>query len=198
MYEPLPRMPLHLASRASRLGDLAEALYGAIDDVGLRLPSRRDISRHAHVSEATVSRRLRDASHTEERVASVLASARAMTYPPGWKEEGWSRWVPESDVDLQDVRVWVACLAMATHAPSVGEAVRSAWEREHRELVRQLTGEVDGPDHPCTPEVALDAQLVLALLLGLSIRRVLDPEVTSEHASAALLRMVAALGHAVD
>lgn len=198
MYEPLPRMPLHLASRASRLGDLAEALYGAIDDVGLRLPSRRDISRHAQVSEATVSRRLRDASHTEELVASVLASARAMTYPPGLKEEGWSRWVPESDVDLQDVRVWIECLAMATQAPSVSEAVRSAWEHEHRELVRQLTGEVHWPDHPCAPEIALDAQLLLALLLGLSIRRVLDPEVTSEHASASLLRMVAALGHAVE
>lgn len=195
MYEPEPLMPLHLASHATRLGDLAQALWTAIDDVGLRLPSRRDIAAHSFVSEATISRRLRDISGGEERVASVLASARERTYPKGWVQDGWSRWVPTSDIDLQDVRVWMACLALATHAPSVSEAVRSAWEHEHGQLVRKLTGSVHGPDHPCDPEVALDAQLLLALLLGLSIRCVLDPKVTSEHAAASLRRLLVALGH---
>lgn len=196
MYEPEPLMPLHLSSHATRLGDLAQALWSAIDDVGLRLPSRRDIAGHSFVSEATISRRLRDISGGEERVASVLASARERTYPPGWVQDGWSRWVPTSDIDLQDVRVWIACLALATHAPPVGEAVRRAWDHEHWQLVRQLTGSVRGPGNPCDPEVALDAQLVLALLLGLSIRRVLDPTVTSERAAASLRRLLDALGHA--
>ena len=196
MYEPEPLMPLHLSSHATRLGDLAQALWSAIDDVGLRLPSRRDIAGHSFVSEATISRRLRDISGGEERVASVLASARERTYPPGWVQDGWSRWVPTSDIDLQDVRVWIACLALATHAPPVGEAVRSAWDHEHWQLVRQLTGSVHGPGNPCDPEVALDAQLVLDLLLGLSIKRVLDPTVTSERAAASLRRLLDALGHA--
>ena len=195
MYEPEPLMPLHLSSHASRLGDLAEALYGTVDDVGLRLPSRRDLARHARVSEATVSRRLRDGAHTEERVASVLASARERTYPPGWNEEGWSRWVPQSDVDLRDVRVWIACLALATHLPSVTAAVRSAWSHEHAAVVHQLTGEVHRAENPCDSEAARDADAVQALLLGLSVRRALDPEHTGDLAVASLRRVVAALGH---
>lgn len=195
MYEPEPLMPLHLSSHATRLGDLAQALWAAVDDVGLRLPSRRDIAGHSWVSEATISRRLRDISGGEERVASVLASARERTYPPGWRHDGWSRWLPTADVDLQDVRVWIACLALATHAPPVREAVCNAWEHEHRELMEQLTGSFHGPGDAGDPEVGLDAQLLLALLLGLSIRRLLDPAVTSEHAAASLRRLVVALGH---
>ncbi len=198
MEEPLPRMPLHLCSRATRLGDLAEALYWAIDDVGLRLPSRHDIARHAHVSEATISRRLRDAGHTEDRVASALVSARGMTSPPGRPEEGWSRWVPGSDLALQDVRVWVAGLAAATHSPTVMEAVRSVWEREHWAVVRQLTGEPHWAERPCPPEVSRDAQLVQAVLLGLSIRRLLDPDVAPDHTLASLRRLLLALGHPAE
>lgn len=196
MYEPEPLMPLQLSSHATRLGDLAQALWTAIDDVGLRLPSRRDIARHSWVSEATISRRLRDISGGEERVASVLASARERTYPPGWRQDGWSRWLPTADIDLQDVRVWIACLALGTHAPPVREAVCSAWEHEHWKLVEQLTGSFHGPGNPGDPEIALDAQLLLAMLLGLSIRRLLDPAVTSEHAAASLRRLLSALGHA--
>lgn len=198
MSAPEPLMPLHLSSHASRLGDLAEALYCTIDDVGLRLPSRRDLARHARISEATVSRRLRDAAHTEERVASVLASARERTYPPGWPEEGWSRWISQSDVDLRDARVWIACLALATHVPAVAAVVRSAWEHEHAAVVRQLTGQVHWADDPCSPEDARDAEVLQALLLGLSIRRALDPDLTPEVVLASLCRVVAALGHPAD
>ena len=195
MYEPEPKMPLHLGSRATRLGDLAEALYWAIDGSGLRLPARRDIAGHARVSEATISRRFRDTRGGEERVAAVLASARDRTYPPQWGERGWPRWVPESDLELRDVRAWLACLAVATHAPSVAEAVRLAWEHEHAVVVATLTGDVASPHDEPDAEVASDAEVVQALLLGLSIRRLLDPEVTWDRASMLLRRVVGALGY---
>ena len=47
MYEPEPRIPLHLDSRATRVADMAVALFWAIDEAGLRLPSRREIARHS-------------------------------------------------------------------------------------------------------------------------------------------------------
>lgn len=199
-YDPDPLMPLHLSSSATRLGDLAVAVYLAIDDVGLRLPSRRDVARHSRVSEATVSRRVREVSGEasgEERVAGVIASARERTYPPGSPYDGWRRWIPESEIDVQDVRVWLACLSMAAHSSAVGDAVLSAWEHEHRELLHQLTGTVHAPDDPCDSEGALDAEALLALLLGLTIRRLLDPEVTSDQALASLHRVLAALGHPI-
>ena len=36
MYAPEPRIPLHLGSRATRVSDMAEALFWAIDESGLR------------------------------------------------------------------------------------------------------------------------------------------------------------------
>ena len=193
--DPDPLMPLHLSSRATRLGDLAVALYAAVDDVGLRLPSRRDIARHSRISEATVCRRFREVPGGEEQVAGVLASARERTFPPGWPEDGWSRWIPGSDTELQDAGVWIACLAMAAYTPSVAEVVRHTWERELEALVRQLTGVLHLPGNPCDPEVALDAQVLLAVVVGLTIRRRLDPEVTAEQALVTLRRALAALGH---
>lgn len=194
MYEPLPRMPLSLSSRASRVADMAEALYWAIDELGLRLPSRRDIARHSRVSEATISRRLRDARGNEEGLATLLVSAREHTYPPGFDHEGWSRWLPRDDLDLGDVRAWVACLAMARQGTTVVEAVRRAWERELPQLVCQLTGSMSSPDEQ-GPATLADAEAVQALLLGLSIRQVHDAELTPDRAVELVQRVVAALGH---
>lgn len=142
-----------------------------------------------------MSRRVREASG-DERVAGVVASARERTYPPGWPQDGWRRWIPESEIDLQDVRVWIACLSMAAHSPAVRDAVLSAWAHEHRALLRQLTGMLHAPDVPCESEAALDAEALLALLLGLTIRRLLDPDVTADRALASLHRVLSALGHA--
>ena len=195
MYEPLPKMPLHLASRASRLGDMTEALYWAIDEAGLRLPARRDIARHARVSEATISRRFRDSRSDEGRLVSMLVSARDRTYPPSWHERAWPHWVPESDLELRDVRAWIACLAVASSAPPAAEAVCEAWEHELGVIVEQLGGDVAPTDRGGDPEVVADAEAVQALLLGLSMKRVLAPELTWEHAVTLLRRVVAALGH---
>ncbi len=195
MYEPLPRMPLHLASRASRSGDMAEALYWAIDDSGLRLPARREIARKSLVSEATISRRLRDSSSDEQRLVTLLVSARQLTYPPGWHQRAWPHWVPESDLELRDVRAWIACLAVATSAPPVAEAVCQAWKHELEILVGQLGGDETSALPEGDPEAVVDAEAVQALLLGLSIRRLLDAELTWDRALALLRRVVSALGH---
>lgn len=195
MYEPLPSMPLHLASRASRIGDMAEALYWAVDELGLRLPARRDIARHAHVSEATISRRLRDSSSDEQRLVTVLVSARQRTYPPDWHRRAWRHWVPESDLELRDVRAWIACLAVATSAPPVAEAVCEAWKHELEILVGQLGDDATSAPHEGDPELVADAEAIQALLLGLSIKRLLDAELPWDRASMLLRRVVCALGH---
>ena len=182
MYEREPRIPLHLGSRATRLADMAEALYWAIDELGPRLPARRDIARHSHVSEATISRRLRDGRTTEAHLTRRLVRARRDTYPSGYYTEGWARWLPESEQDLQDVRVWMTCLALAAHQPEVAEAVREAWEHD----LTQLGHHVGTAD-------AGAREIIGALVLGLSIRRLLDPALTHDHALALVERVVAAV-----
>lgn len=191
MYVPEPRIPLHLGSRATRVADMAEALFWAIDETGLRLPSRRDIARHSHVSEATVSRRLRDSRCTEDHLAARLAKARARTFPPGYVSEGWPRWIPESDQDLQDTRVWISCLALASHSEAVLEEVLQAWVVERSQLVRHLASTVYDDEVP--DEVAGAAEILRAVVLGLAISRALDPAVTYERATDLLAQTVAAL-----
>ena len=190
MYEREPRIPLHLGSRATRLADMAEALFWAIDELGPRMPARRDIARHSRVSEATISRRLRDARTTEVHLIRRLVRARRDTYPPGYHTDGWSRWLPETDQDIQDARVWLSCLALAAHDADVADAVRDTWAGEQRQLGLHLHpspyGEV--PD-----EVEVDAETLRALVLGLAIRRVLDPDLTHERALMLLDRAVGAL-----
>ena len=138
LYEEPPKMPLHLGSRASRVGDMAEALYWAIEESGLRLPSRREIAHHSRVSEATISRRMRDAGCGEDRLATLLVSARDRTHPQMAFGLDWSRWLPMSDLELRDVRAWIACLALATPVPDVGEAVRLTWEHERDAILYDL------------------------------------------------------------
>ncbi len=190
MYEPEPRIALHLASRASRVADMAVAVFWSIDESGLRLPSRRDIARHSRVSEATVSRRLKDSRGTEEHLVARLARARARTYPPGYVSEGWRRWIPETDQDLQDTRAWLSCLALASHSAVVMEEVVQAWAVEHRELVHHLdrTSYDEVPD-----DVAATAEVLQAVVLGLAVRRALDPEATYDRAVTLWERAVAAL-----
>ena len=191
MYVPEPRIPLHLGSRATRVADMAEALFWAIDESGLRLPSRREVARHSHVSEATVSRRLRDSRCTEDHLAARLARARAMTFPPGYATEGWARWVPETVQDLQDTRAWISCLALALNSDAVVEEVLQAWAAEHRELVRHLAPTAYDDEVP--DEVVVAAEVLRAVVLGLAIRRALDPEATHERATTLLAHAVAAL-----
>lgn len=192
MYEREPRMPLHLGSRATRIADMAEALYWAIDESGLRLPPRRDIARHSRVSEATVSRRLRDSRTTEEERLTVrLVKARKNTYPPDYETAGWPRWIPETEQDLQDVRIWLSCLAQAAYRPAVSEAVLEAWAHEHRQVVCHLS---PSALEDVTMEVETDAEVLWALLLGLAIRRALDPDLSRDHALMLLGRAVSALG----
>ena len=190
MYAPEPRIPLHLGSRATRVSDMAEAVFWAIDESGLRLPSRRDIARHSHVSEATVSRRLRDSRCTEDLLAGRLAKARARTFPPGYVTEGWQRWLPATAQDLQDTRAWISCLALASHSDAVAEEVLQAWAVEHRHLVQHLdpTAYDEAPD-----EVVVAAEILRAVVLGLAIRLALDPGSTHDHAGVLLARAVAAL-----
>lgn len=163
---------------------MAEAVYWAIDESGLRLPSRRDIARRAHVSEATISRRFKD-SVVEERLAATLVSARERTYPPDFSHDGWHRWLPESEAELKDLRVWLACLAFASQSSTVADAVRAAWQHERRSLQGRLGLPLVEADEESPVIDALQA-----LILGLSLRRVLDPELS--HARAlSLLEMVA-------
>lgn len=193
----LPRIPRHLGSRESALSSLAESLYWTINASGLRLPARRDLARHALVSEPTISRRLRAWADGEERVVVRLVMARQRTYPPGYAEEGWGRWIPQDDPDLQDARAWLACLAIASSVepmhPAVCQAVRETWWHEHDEVIGQLrrSGVPTEGDHE--GETALRAEIVQALLLGLCLRRLLDPDCTAQHAKALLDRAVASL-----
>ncbi|GAA5107942.1 hypothetical protein GCM10023339_06430 [Alloalcanivorax gelatiniphagus] len=184
MYEPLPPMAHHLGSRATRISDMTEALYWAIEDTGLRLPPRRDIARRAHVSEATISRRFRESRSDETSLVSRLVHARRRTYPRGYLADGWSRWLPEDDVDLQDARVWLACLALAAGGADVGDAARDAvceaWDAEIDQLVASKIEETH-------------AEVLHAALIGVSIRRALDPELDHHRAESLVIRLVDAL-----
>lgn len=184
MYEPLPRMTRHLGSRATQVSDMTEALYWAIDGAGLRLPPRREVARRARVSEATISRRFRESRSNEENLVTRLVNARRHTHPRGYLEDGWARWLPAEDVDLQDVRVWLSCLALAAYSPAVAEVVRDAWDDERERLASDL-----GPTDDCDAR----AELVQAVLVGLSIRCALDPEMSHERAVALLERAAGAL-----
>lgn len=193
MYELPPRMVQHLWSRYSRLGQMAVALHATIGASGLRLPPRRELARWARMSEATVGRRLQEGC-TEEQLISALVQARTNTYPPGYHGGGWTRWLPEADRDLADVRVWLACLELAAGSPDNAAAVSAAWVTERGRLEAQLLGSYfpDGADEDTRDH----AEILQAFLLGLSIRRALDPALTCERAGALLDRLVAALSRA--
>jgi DNA-binding transcriptional MocR family regulator len=184
-------MAQHLWSRYSRLGQMALALHATIGASGLRLPPRRELARWARMSEATVGRRLQEETCTEERLISALVQARTNTYPPGYHNEGWARWLPEADRDLADVRVWLACLELAAGSPDTAAAVNAAWVTERGRLAAQLLDSdfPDGADEGTRD----DAEILQAYLLGLSIRRALDPDLAHERAGALLDRLVAAL-----
>ena len=190
MYEIAPRMAHHLGSRATRTGDMAEALYYCIDDAGLRLPARRDVARWAHVSETTISRRFRESRSSEERLLLLLVDARRWTHPRV-AASGWSCWLPESEIHLRDVRVWLSCLAMAAYAPAASAAVREVWDVELDEIAVELerastSAGVDRAGPEC-------AELVQAVLTGLAARRALDPDLTHDHALSLLTRLLDAL-----
>lgn len=195
MYELPPRMVQHLWSRYSRLGEMAVALHATIGASGLRLPPRRELAKWARMSEATVGRRLQEETCTEERLISALVKARTNTYPPGYHFEGWARWLPEADRDLADVRVWLACLELAAGSPVAAAAVHEAWATERGQLEAHLTGDYMRP-HVVDEDTRDDAEVLQACLLGLSIRRALDPDLTRERAGALLDRVLARLGRA--
>jgi hypothetical protein len=146
------------------------------------------------MSEATVGRRLQGNACSEERLISALVQARTNTYPPGYQVEGWNRWLPEADRDLADVRVWLACLELAAGSPATAAAVNAAWVTERGRLEAQLLGSYlpDGADDGTRDH----AEILQAYLLGLSIRRALDPALTCERADALLDQLVAALTRA--
>jgi hypothetical protein len=193
VYELPPRMVQHLWSRYSRLGEMAVALHATIGASGLRLPPRRELAKWARMSEATVGRRLHEVC-TEERLVSALVEARTNTHPPGYHTEGWARWLPAADRDVADVRVWLACLELAAGSPTTAAAVTAAWATERSRLEAQLLDSyfADAVDE----DTRDDAEVLQAYLLGLSIRRALDPDLTHERAGALLGRLVAALSRA--
>jgi hypothetical protein len=88
----------------------------------------------------------------------------------------------------------LACLELAAGSPTTAAAVRAAWATERGRLETQLL-EVYFPD-AVDEDTRDDAENLQAYLLGLSIRRALDPALTPERASALLDRLLAALGRA--
>ncbi len=193
MYEPPPRMIQHLASRYTLVGRMAGALHHAIGASGLRLPARRELARSAGISEATVSRRLREVC-SEERLTEALISARDRTFPPGWPGDGWDRWLPRTDLELDDLRVWLACLELAATSPFSAQAVSEVWSRERTAWQAQLLG--TAAPAAVDEEVAADAEVLQGLVLGLSLRRLLDGGFLHERSAALLMRAIAALGTA--
>ncbi len=194
-----PRMPLHLQSRYSPIAELTAALFWAIEETGPRLPPRRDIARLARMSEATVSRRFRDRRTTEDALVARLAAARMATFPPGWVADGWDRWVPRTERDLTDARVWLTCLGFAAYSATAAESVRETWELERTRLAQELAPATrpqgDGAQR-LLADLAAEADAVHALLLGLTVLRVVDPGMTQERALAALDRVVGRSGQA--
>lgn len=191
-------MTRHLGSRYTRASDMAEALYWAIDEAGLRLPPRRDIARRAGVSEATISRRFRESGGDEEDLVSRLVRARRSTYPPGYISDGLSRWLPEEAVDIQDVRVWLSCLARAAYSTELAEVVTDAW-RDERELLSMQLGSTDSvsePEHEPEHEPEQEGvreEILQAVVLGLCIRRALDPGMEHGRAVEVLARALSGL-----
>lgn len=115
----------------------------------------------------------------------MLVSARERTYPPDFSHDAWHRWLPESEAELKDERVWVACLAFASQSSTVADAVRAVWQHERRSLQVRLGLELVEADEE-SPVI----DMVHALILGLAIRRLLDQEFS--HARAlSLLEVVA-------
>lgn len=176
------RMASHLTSRYSARGDMAVAAYWAIRTAGLRLPTRRVIAEMARISEATLSRRFTGQS-AEEILVLELVRARRQTYPTGWHRSGWEGWMPESEEDLHDQRVWSACQQLAPASSAVAAAVVDAWAHERQRLAR---------DHPLAEPLVLDA--LHALITGLTLRRSLDEGLDHATALAALHLVAEAVG----
>lgn len=195
-YEPLPRIAHHLASRATRISDMAEGLFWAIDEAGLRLPPRRDIARRAHVSEATISRRFRESRSDETNLVSRLLDARRRTHPRGYASEGWARWLPDDRASLKDVRVWMSCLALAAYSAPLAEVVREVWDAEHESLVWTLTFDAGVSRDDMSYDVEAAADLLQVALLGVATRQALDPELSHEHALAMIQHLADLLARA--
>ena len=182
--DDISRTASHLRSRYSMASDMAEAAYWAIRADGLRLPPRRVIAGMARISEATLSRRFKGES-TEEVLVLALVEARRQTYPVvyAWSPD-WEPWLPRTEEEVQDVRVWSACLQLAPTSPSVASAVAAVWHHERERL---------SATRPQLGPIALDA--LHALISGLSLRISLDS--TFDHATAvSALQLVADALHA--
>lgn len=116
-----------------------------------------------------------------------LVWARRRTYPRGYAPDGWPRWVPESDTEVQDLRVWTTCLAMAAYSAPVAVEVQELWAAERATLAFDLGRSRE--------EVSDEVEVIHTFLLGLSLRRLLDPELTTARALALLDHVLQSLGH---
>lgn len=168
-------------------GDLALAAYRAITRTGLALPTQRALAAESQMSTSAVSR------HTGGELPSMLAAAMAQVRQRSWPRRLRSardvlplyEWLPETDGEVRDARVWLAWLELARGhaevAPAIGDVGRS--EREALAVCARASG------LPDDPEVLVAVECVLA---GLVVRRC-DPVDPLGYADA-----VAALGRVVQ
>lgn len=179
------RMVRNLDSRYSATADLAVGLWFALDQDGLRLPSARTIAERCGLSPSAFSRRMQGGPGLEDLVV-LLVSARDRTMPPGFRfQDTWTSWLPQTEEDLADARVWAACEHLALTSEAVAAGVMRVWDRQ-RDRMEALV-----PDSGEGAEVLL--QGLHALCMGLTARMRLQPDFGHADALAVLEAWVAVL-----
>lgn len=166
-------------------GDLALAAYRVITRNGLALPTQRALAAESDMSTSAVSR------HTGGELASMLAGAMAQvrrrSWPRPFDDFPLGGWLPETEGEVRDARVWLAWLELARGhadvAPAIGDVART--ERE------DLTVRIRASGLPADLVVLVAVECLLA---GLTVRRC-DPVDPLGHAEAvaALVRVVESL-----
>lgn len=183
------RIVRHLDSRYSAMADMAIGVYLALERDGLGLPSARTIAEMCGISPSSLSRRMQGRAGLEELLLR-LVSARDYTLPPGFAfADTWAAWLPQTDEDLADARVWAACEHLAIKSEPLAASVVDVWDRQRGRMQGLLS---EGGD---------DAELLLqgfhALCMGLTTRMCVQPDFGHADALAVLeaCATVLASGH---
>lgn len=192
-YTPEPAGPMLMA--LERLwtvgGDLALAAYQVISRGGLALPTQRALADESHMSTSAISRN--SGGELPSLLAAAMAHARRRSWPRLFADGlPLCAWLPETEGEVRDARVWLAWLELARGhadvAPAIGDVAGT--ERE------ALAVHVRASDLPEDPVLLVALECLLA---GLVARRChpVDP-IGYDDAVAVLARVVESLRRGAD